>query len=118
MKKKELSGSQFRSGFRRDKRLRHGLYSKAVTRYRELDQEVRNCSDPTPEMCFKLGNALIEALKVVTRATDVTKNESRARYSSFLSSTSETSQFLSDEGSKTIRKSNAILERLGIKSVP
>ena len=59
MKSTAKSGNQFISRFRRDKRLRHDLYSKAVTRYRKMDQEVRNCSDPTPEMCFKLGNALI-----------------------------------------------------------
>ena len=88
---------------RRDKRLRHGLYSKAVTRYRRLDREIRKCDEPTPEMFFQLGDALVEALKIVSLGTDVTNYESRARYSSFLSGVSKTRQFLWGEGSKPVR---------------
>ena len=102
MKRKVKSGSPLGAKVRGDKRLSHGLDSKAVKRFRSLDREVRNSSHPTPEMCYQLGAAYVEALKIVSRATDVTNFESRAKYSSFVSSTSKTRRFLGEEGSKTV----------------
>lgn len=103
MKTNEISGARLKAKVRRDRRLRHGLYSNAVKYYRILDREVRNSEIPTPELFNLLGMSLVTALHRVAEATDVTDRESRARYSTFLSSVQETRAILGEEGMKNFR---------------
>ena len=55
---------------RRDKRVRHGLYSNAVKKYKRLDREFRNCSEPTAEMIHELESSILHAFNAIFDATD------------------------------------------------
>jgi len=104
MKSNAKLGGRLEGTVRLDNRFRHGLDSKAVKRYRKLDREIRNCSEPTPEMYDLLGMALVVALDTVSRATDVTNGDSWARYCHFLSFTIVTRRFLGERAAKNFRR--------------
>lgn len=89
MKRKPKSIDGLEAKVRRDKRFRHGLYSKAVKNYWKLNQEFRDCGQPTAKMIKELMGAALIAGKTVEAATNNDDPDSVERYLNFITTSFE-----------------------------